>query len=55
LLTIWRFECSHCIYFNCPFTGSQLRWEKNLKEKRKLVKAWKNYLGNWQIILNENF
>jgi hypothetical protein len=25
LLTIWRFECSHCIYFNCPFTGSQLR------------------------------
>jgi hypothetical protein len=19
LLTIWRYECSRCIYFNCPF------------------------------------
>jgi hypothetical protein len=35
LLTIWRFECSHCIYFNCPFNRVSIKVRKEFEGKKK--------------------
>ncbi len=34
LLTIWRYECSHCIYFGCPFNRVPVELRKEFEEKR---------------------
>lgn len=36
LLTIWRYECSHCIYFGCPFNRVPVEMRKEFEGKKKI-------------------
>jgi hypothetical protein len=36
LLTIWKYECSHCIYFGCPFNRVPAETKKEFEESRKI-------------------
>jgi hypothetical protein len=37
LLTIWRYECPHCIYFSCPFNRVPIEVRKKFEEKEKTI------------------
>jgi len=36
LLTIWRYECCHCIYFGCPFNRVSAEVRKELEGKERV-------------------
>jgi hypothetical protein len=36
LLTIWRYECCHCIYFGCPFNRVSAEVRKEFEEEKRI-------------------
>ncbi|WP_440946514.1 hypothetical protein ACSAZL_21155 [Methanosarcina sp. T3] len=38
LLTIWRYECSRCIYFGCPFNRVSVEVRKEFEKRKKFEK-----------------
>jgi len=38
LLTIWRYECLHCIYFSCPFNRVPIKARKKFEGKEKTIR-----------------
>ena len=36
LLTIWRYECSHCIYFGCPFNRVPVKVRKEYEGENRV-------------------
>lgn len=38
LLTIWRYECPHCIYFSCPFNRVPIEVRKKFEGKKKTIR-----------------